>query len=338
MKLKDVLASFEAARSGQSASAGPLGVAEMRLILYIHALLVENDFRAVGLSSSGPTQEPPEDAQWQLPVDWQQAYQSEIVVLRYRNIRSSLVFLMKIIPMGDDMLVHASVVGIDGTRVSLVLKTADYVAVRDDLAAAPISSDVVQNEAELRGAIQERIVNPLLSRVSQGEAATQTPGPSGGSSGSISGFPRAAGGGNRGGDEDRRSHIGPYPNPVPTSVGADDLLPAGLPRYPAVGPLPFPSAGGGSIVGPRHPMFDNRRDDPLRIHDEEIQWGLPRGSIPPGARFDPFGPPGLPTPDQGTFPFAGGRRAPPRPAPPTRPPGGEPEPDHLRPPQFNYFM
>ncbi|KAF9923639.1 hypothetical protein FBU30_006362 [Linnemannia zychae] len=50
------------------------------------------------------------------------------------------------------------------------------------------------------------------------------------------------------------------------------------------------SGGGGMIVGPNHPMF---RRPPPGGSSSGIYGGpqpLPRGSVPPGARFDPIGP------------------------------------------------
>jgi len=67
--------------------------------------------------------------------------------------------------------------------------------------------------------------------------------------------------------------------------------------------------------------------DPLR-EDRRFPGGprVPPGSIPPGARFDPFGPPDMgPRPGRGP-PFGGG--------PPTNFFG--PNPDHFRPPRDDY--
>ncbi|KAL0235691.1 hypothetical protein GEMRC1_002273 [Eukaryota sp. GEM-RC1] len=76
-----------------------------------------------------------------------------------------------------------------------------------------------------------------------------------------------------------------------TSVGTQD-------RYPStVGG--FPSQQGGSSVGPLHPIFGHPRVDP------SAGTGLPRGAIPPGARFDPFGPPPPHLPRSPHGPFRG---------------------------------
>ncbi|KAI8601387.1 PI31 proteasome regulator N-terminal-domain-containing protein [Dissophora ornata] len=64
------------------------------------------------------------------------------------------------------------------------------------------------------------------------------------------------------------------------------------------------STGGGMYVGPNHPMF--RRPSPGGVGGGSGIYGgpqpLPRGSVPPGARFDPIGPFG---PVGGNAPGAG---------------------------------
>lgn len=75
-------------------------------------------------------------------------------------------------------------------------------------------------------------------------------------------------------------------------------------------------------MDPRHPPYAGGRQIV-----PPIPSGLPEGAVPPGARFDPFGPV---NPDY-MFPGRGGRL----PGDP-RPRGGvgfaDPNPDHLRPP------
>jgi len=116
----------------------------------------------------------------------------------------------------------------------------------------------------------------------------------------------------------------------PFNVGRDDLDPLG--SNPLIGPPRFggdigrgiPSRGGGMLVGPDHPMFGQR--GPSR--GDEIFGGpqnLPRGAVPPGARFDPigpFGPQPLPRPGQ---PRGRGRNF----------PSGGPDNDELPPPGYN---
>ncbi|GMP50931.1 hypothetical protein CsSME_00017348 [Camellia sinensis var. sinensis] len=76
-----------------------------------------------------------------------------------------------------------------------------------------------------------------------------------------------------------------YPPVYP--VGASDLFPGpGAGMYPTRGD--FGIGGGGMFVGPDHPMFGGmgRGIGPI------LPGGLP--GVPLGARFDPYGPPGVP--------------------------------------------
>eukprot|EP01111_Echinosteliopsis_oligospora_P004774 TRINITY_DN1784_c0_g2_i1.p1 TRINITY_DN1784_c0_g2~~TRINITY_DN1784_c0_g2_i1.p1 ORF type:complete len:314 (-),score=87.70 TRINITY_DN1784_c0_g2_i1:177-1118(-) len=72
-------------------------------------------------------------------------------------------------------------------------------------------------------------------------------------------------------------HAGPFP------VGYGDQFPPPLPGF-------APPGGMGNLVGPNHPSFAGRYNDP----NAGLPGGfrLPRGAVPPGARFDPFGPVG----------------------------------------------
>ncbi|CDS12680.1 hypothetical protein LRAMOSA04866 [Lichtheimia ramosa] len=98
----------------------------------------------------------------------------------------------------------------------------------------------------------------------------------------------------------------------PFSVGRSDLEPMG-------GGIRMPGSGGGMFVGPEHPMFRARRDEHESPFSGEGPQRLPRGAVPPGARFDPITPTG------------GGNMRPPR-----GPRGGffsgEPDNDELPPP------
>nr|CAD7401100.1 unnamed protein product [Timema cristinae] len=89
------------------------------------------------------------------------------------------------------------------------------------------------------------------------------------------------------------------PERHPLRIGQDDLNPLGR-------------TGGGMIFDP----FNSRGRGGIPDPGIGIPGGLPRGSIPPGARFDPFGPPGS-TPNPGRF----GR--------------GPPDADHLPPPGYD---
>jgi len=83
----------------------------------------------------------------------------------------------------------------------------------------------------------------------------------------------------------------PYPSPYDPSPYDPSPLRIGPPRrgyFPYDGGSSFPSPDGhGNLIGPRHPDF-------FVPHPFSPNSGLPEplppGAIPPGARFDPFGP------------------------------------------------
>jgi PI31 proteasome regulator len=117
----------------------------------------------------------------------------------------------------------------------------------------------------------------------------------------------------------------PFP-PFGGSIGRDDLMPSFGGAVPGGmfyggGGGGFGGGGGGMLFGPDHPVF----------HGGPGGLGgglgrLPPPGVPPGARFDPFGPPGIGEPGE---PFRGGGGG-------TGRGGGSitglPGPDHLRPP------
>eukprot|EP01133_Synstelium_polycarpum_P014241 gene14241-16805_t len=79
-------------------------------------------------------------------------------------------------------------------------------------------------------------------------------------------------------------------------TGDSDLTPTGFPRLPnQMGGAYRPSfPGDGNMIGRDHPGFGQTHFSP---HGDDRSTGLPgserlpRGAVPPGARFDPFGPP-----------------------------------------------
>ena len=60
---------------------------------------------------------------------------------------------------------------------------------------------------------------------------------------------------------------------------------------------PAPGPGTGNLIGPNHPGFGPLVTDPYANSPYgPMGRGRGRGSFPPGARFDPYGPPGMPFP------------------------------------------
>ena len=127
-----------------------------------------------------------------------------------------------------------------------------------------------------------------------------------------------------------------WPDRDPAGDFADDLGPAVMPGVigggfggawgaPALMPGGF-ARRGGMLVGPDHPVFGGPRGG--------FDDGCTPPGVPPGARFDPYGPP-LPPPRRGGG-AVGGRWPrgimPPQPRGGSGVIGGEPQPDHLIPP------
>ena len=100
-------------------------------------------------------------------------------------------------------------------------------------------------------------------------------------------------------EEERHSSPSVHPHGLP-SVGGRDLDPLGRRE-------------GGMIMDPR----DLRNVHAPDASSPSSGPNLPPGSLPPGARFDPFAPP-----PPGSFPRPG------------HTPGSGPNPDHFRPPQM----
>ncbi|XP_059647122.1 probable proteasome inhibitor [Cornus florida] len=107
----------------------------------------------------------------------------------------------------------------------------------------------------------------------------------------------------------------PYPSGFVPPLGGSDLFPGPPPGvFPTRGGF---GSGGGMFVGPDHPLFGGIGGDPGFPRG---QPGIPSG-IPPGARFDPYGPPNVPGFEPNRF-----VRNPPR-----RPGGGNhPDLEHYR--------
>lgn len=100
-----------------------------------------------------------------------------------------------------------------------------------------------------------------------------------------------------------RGRIPYQPNPF-TPIGGDPLYPPGVSPF-GIGSsdLQPPFSGGGfpqppgNLIGPGHPGFGPFANDPYGGHPEGLPRRGGRGGHhpfihPPGARFDPYGPPG----------------------------------------------
>ncbi|XP_064652343.1 proteasome inhibitor PI31 subunit-like [Lineus longissimus] len=250
------------------------------LICFFHSFLISKGLKCVGHGEDGPNVKKTE----LLPDGWNNC--QDVYILRY-EAEDCGKYVLKVVKMDNALLVHL-LRAKDEHMTSLNVKASDYTT--GDYAsyesAFKNSSDL---EKKLKTEIWAEMVTP------QGQSSSRAQGnrsrPEGRSDDPLRAGPVRGG------------------NPMPP-----DWVEQGDPFSVGRGDLdPFGGHPGGMLVDPmrqgRHPGmgFDPSAGLPG-------SGRLPRGAVPPGARFDPFGPPGL------------GRGGPGRPGP---------DPDHMRPPDYD---
>ncbi|KAI8877015.1 hypothetical protein K501DRAFT_199160 [Backusella circina FSU 941] len=282
----------------------------------VHAILISVGFRFAGLGDDA--RQEGDGTQKKLPIEWNQTG-PHCYNLRYSHPQSSLTFVIKIVKLGDKCIVLGLGIG-DNKTAMLEIMIEDFTS----NSFYPFDSETSQDplvhgfisSARLNDFIQSVKINiiqrllPGLNKPGYEESSTTTTTTS--SSSNTRPAPNAPNTSSR-----ERYHDPLASSPLVPPVGESDLNPLGG------GSLRIPGGGDGMFVGPDHPMFGNRGGI---LNDPSGLFGglepLPRGSVPPGARFDPIGPfGGLPRP-----PNARGPR------PPFR---GEPDNDELMPPGYN---
>ncbi|KAJ8907979.1 hypothetical protein NDN08_008080 [Rhodosorus marinus] len=281
---------------------------------FVHAVLLQHGFRPASCPAPEPGAENVPEKK--VPENWNSAGYGGL----YKHYQSGLNFELRMVPLGGRLLATATIVEQDKETYTADLRLDSYV--RDDAKfdAEEMNWDSsFKNVQDLASVVQLEIAYKLVPESSKGsrESGAQTAQAS-----SASQMPEPQPSRPLGVIEDDPLRIGPPRVPGYAGidsrfnpVGGDDLIPSGLYEpgmYPAVPGTRGP--GGGSLVGPDHPMFAPRRDPDPGLGGPR----LPRGAVPPGARFDPFGPPGAP----------GGSFDPSR---------FGPDPDHDRPPPDMYF-
>ncbi|XP_038606300.1 proteasome inhibitor PI31 subunit [Tachyglossus aculeatus] len=258
-------------------SAGPSRPHEA-LLLFAHWELVTHRYRCLGHKQQEGMEEEEEEEEEEeselLPAGWNA--DPDLVTLRYRraadhrdpaNAVAPQQLLLKAIPIDGSLILNA--IEFNSQRVvSLTVNVADYI----DGDHLNDFHRVYKDSEGLRTLIASAIVSPLLRPWSK--AGEERPPP--GDPNPLHVRPPLP-------DAGRQF---PWPSPVdPFAVGRTDLDPFGGGHL------------GGMIVDPLRsghprPFFDPSAGLPSR---------LPPGAVPPGARFDPFGPSGTgasgPTPD-----------------------------------------
>ncbi|GIY81822.1 proteasome inhibitor PI31 subunit [Caerostris darwini] len=253
------------------------------VVAALHCLLINEGLQCVGTGEVFSDEDAKNTTEL-LPSNWND--NQEVYTLRYVSKDSKSRYLIKVVKAGNIM------------HINLVLnedKTAAVSANIEKLVSDEFNnySTAYKDLESLKDSFQKEIVEKLLKKPTPAASTSKTSdnrsplrvGPTSSFPPPISplGVPDYG-------------HDNPYSGPVFPQVGGRDLDPLG--REPG-GMLMDPSSFG--IPRPHMPPIGGPR-------------GLPRGAVPPGARFDPFGPP-----------MRGPNRF-------------EPSPDHFRPPDFDDFM
>jgi len=268
--------------------------AHAALAFVLHLLMIQRGFRLVGLSESDPIRELPPDANAYIPPEnWNK--NPDVYCFKYKHSQSSMTFILKCVPLGDRLLVHALAIE-DKKPYSLEMDVNEYIDIdqlrKSESNLVDLYKRLDNIETFFRLNIMNRLV-PFLNKEgyeSERVASTTVP-PTTTPSNIQPQPPRPIRPDNEYNDPLR---IGPprMPRPLPAEynpyeIGRSDLYPdVGAPYFrggPASG---FP----GGMVGPNHPIFGGGLGIP-RPGMGPRQPGIPPG-VPSGARFDPYGPPG----------------------------------------------
>uniref|UniRef100_H9GDW9 Proteasome inhibitor PI31 subunit n=1 Tax=Anolis carolinensis TaxID=28377 RepID=H9GDW9_ANOCA len=246
-----------------SSVAPDLSCPQDALVCYLHWKLITHGYRCLGAGDQPGASERKSEM---LPPGWNA--DKELYTLRYRAKDDSRDLLLKGIMVDGSIILN--VMEPKSQKVAdLTLKVTDYIN-PEHLADF---DKVYQNTEELQAQILHHIVSPfetaakdpaIPKKEPKRERNPSPPNPP---------------------DHDplwippRHPHGGRQPNwqdPMgPFAVGGEDLD-------------PFGGRSGGMIFDPLRSGYRNPVIDP----SSGLPNRLPPGSVPPGARFDPFGPPG----------------------------------------------
>ncbi|NP_001026753.1 proteasome inhibitor PI31 subunit [Gallus gallus] len=246
------------------------------LVCGIHWELIQHGYRCLG---AGEQPGPEERKSELLPAGWEA--NKEVYTLRYKSTDDARELLLKAIVVEDSMILN--VMDRASQKVTdVTLAVADYINPEhlNDF------HKVYKNMEELRTRIVSGIIAPLgvPTEKAKKESQAEKKDPDSPLDYNPRGIPPRHPAGAR---------APSWPSPLnPFAVGGQDLDPLG-------------GRSGGMIVDPLRSGFPQPGIDP----STGLPSGLPPGAVPPGARFDPFGPLGA------------GRAG--------------PDPDHLPPPGYD---
>ncbi|KAM9062072.1 proteasome inhibitor PI31 subunit isoform X1 [Antechinus flavipes] len=251
------------------ASAAPgITCCQDALVCFVHWELISDGYQGLG---TGDQPGPDDKKSELLPSGWNA--NKDLYVLRYETTDKSKELLLKAIMVDDSMIINALECKSQQV-VDLTLNVEDYV----DGEHLGNFHRVYKNSKELQKRIASGLISPLRNSLSKSDSST-----------SPREFPPAT---SREYDPLRipphhphTSRQPPWRDPLgPFAVGGEDLD-------------PFRGQRGGMILDPLRTGFPRALIDP----SSGLPNRLPPGAVPPGARFDPFGPigtsPSGPSPD-----------------------------------------
>ncbi|KAI8339736.1 PI31 proteasome regulator N-terminal-domain-containing protein [Chlamydoabsidia padenii] len=296
-----------------------------------HSAMLSVGFKYAGLGDDA--RQEGDGTQTKLPDQWN-AQGPHVYSIRYSHPQSSLTFVIKSLKLGDKWIVHGLGIG-DNKTATLEVNVDEYTSpsfypyasssdqplVNGYISSTRLNDFLVLFKINIIQRLAPGLTKPGYTEEETTSSATTTTTPT-----SRVDWPRRT---DPPSTPPLRMPTSGSPDWVPLNVGGDDLNPLGGPSGD-LRPLGG-GRGGGMFVGPDHPMFNNRRDldDPAGVFGGPQP--LPRGAVPPGARFDPIGPFGG-NPGRGGGIFGRGGRG--------RGSGrsqfsGEPDNDELPPPGYN---
>ncbi|XP_061486864.1 proteasome inhibitor PI31 subunit [Rhineura floridana] len=241
------------------------------LVCYLHWKLITHNYRCLGAGDQPGANERKSEM---LPAGWNT--DKDLYTLRYRLKDDSHDLLLKGIMMDGSIIVN--VMDPKSQKVAdLTLKVTDFVN-PEHLADF---DKAYHNTEELQTQVVHHIISPFEATKERGSAKEEprrerNPSPPNPPDHDPLWIPPRHPHGSRQPN---------WPDPMgPFAVGGEDLDPFGGRR-------------GGMILDPLRSGFPN----PVINPSSGLPNQLPPGSVPPGARFDPFGPPGAnrsgPNPD-----------------------------------------
>lgn len=254
------------------------------IVAAIHCLLINENLQCVGAGDEWPDIDAA--ATELLPDNWNS--NQDVYSLRYCSKDKQSRVLLKAVPMEHILMIDA--VMNDGAVASLPVQVDNHVS--DDFSEYSSAYKDLESLVEsFRKDIIENLKNPKDKDKKDEHKKMSPRGTPVPTDPQPSSRPRLEY------DDPRDPFTFPRPSPNPRSDYDYDINPLmQRPRFPRVGGRdldPFGGAGGGG-------MFVDPSDFGIPSRPTLPQFGvggpggLPRGAVPPGARFDPFMPPVAP--------------------------------------------